>query len=179
LRGLAAAVAAVAAALLVGSAAGARTPLLAPPSVCPDPALSAPLQVQIEAMRCFHNYARHALAREALEEEVQLDRSAALKGRWIETCRQFSHTACGRPLTSAFSQFLSGDWQVGENLAAWPGSLGRVREIFAAWLRSAPHRQNLLRPDWTQIGIARVAGVPLFGGTSVTLWVVHFGTRSP
>lgn len=166
--------------LVVAPTASARDPLLAPELRCPDPALSAPVRVQLEAMLCFHNYARTKVGRSVLRSNAELIRSARLKGVWIRACGQFSHTACGRSLRSPFSRvgYLRGSWLVGENLGAGWGSVGGVRKMFALWLESPGHRQNLLRSGWHDIGIARRAGVHLLGHANVTLWVVHFGTRS-
>ena len=49
-----------------------------------------------------------------------------------------------------------------------------------AWMRSPPHRANLLDPDWTQIGVAALS-VPsapgIYSGRHVMVVTVDFGVR--
>jgi uncharacterized protein YkwD len=169
----------VCAAPVAGAAgsASASDQLLAPTRFCPDPASSAPARVQVSAMLCYHAYARRRLGLAPLRLSGALDRSAGLKTRWIIACRAFSHTACGRSFTSAFSavDYLYGDWVVGENLAWGSGFPGTVRNTFDRWLHSPEHREDIIRPDWRDIGMAFVHVVRLFGFPDVTVWAVHFG----
>jgi uncharacterized protein YkwD len=166
-------------ALAVAPDASARDRLLAPEHVCPNPALSAPAQAQIEAMLCYHTYARRRVGVPVLHSALPLNRSATLKAHWIFACRQFAHTPCGRPFTSAFGNvnYIQGTWSVGENLGWGSGSLARVRDMFVAWLNSPGHRLNIVRPGWHEIGLARVHVIHLFGYDDVTLWVTHFGSH--
>jgi hypothetical protein len=159
--------------------AASRDRLLAPEYICPNPALSASPQIQIRAMRCYHDYARRQMGERILRGDAALQRSAALKGRWVRVCRQFTHVPCGHPFRSAFSEvgYTRGAWMIGENLGWGAGSLGRVREMFAAWLRSPPHREDIINPNWREIGLARIHAVRLFGADEVTLWVAHFGAH--
>jgi uncharacterized protein YkwD len=170
---------AVAFPLAISPSASARDPLLAPAGVCPDPALSAPAQTQISAMLCYHQYARRESGLRILRTALPLYRSAAMKMRWIVACGRFTHTPCGRPFASAFSSanYTRGDWHVGENLAWGAGSRGRVREMFDLWLHSPPHRENISRPGWREIGISLVHALRLFGWSDVSLWIVHFGSH--
>jgi uncharacterized protein YkwD len=160
------------------SQAAARDPLLAPERACPNPALSAPVQVQMRAMLCYHGWARRRLGLPFLRLVLPLRRSAVLKARWIDECNRFTHVPCGHPFVSAFSDvgYTRGNWFVGENLAWGAGPSGRVRAMFLAWLRSPEHRANIIRPEWRSIGLARLHGARLFGATNVTLWVAHFGS---
>jgi hypothetical protein len=153
--------------------------LLAPEYVCPNPGLSASPRVQMKAMLCYHDYARRQMSEPVLRSITPLQRSAALKGRWVRVCHQFTHVPCGRPFRSAFSEvgYTRGAWMIGENLGWGAGSLGRVREMFAAWLRSPPHREDIINPNWREIGLARIHAVRLFGADEVTLWVAHFGVH--
>lgn len=159
--------------------ASARDPLLAPARACPDPAVSAAARTQIDAMLCYHAYARRRLGLRVLRGAPPLYRSAGLKLRWIVVCRAFSHTPCNRPFVSAFStvNYTQGNWSAGENLAWGSGPRGSVRAMFDMWLHSAGHRENIMRPEWRSIGISRLHAVNLFGQPEVTLWVVHFGSR--
>jgi uncharacterized protein YkwD len=51
-------------------------------------------------------------------------------------------------------------WVVGENLVWGSGSLSTPQSLVTAWMNSPPHRENLLRARFREIGIAAVAGTP-------------------
>ena len=52
-------------------------------------------------------------------------------------------------------------WLVGENLVWGTGPLSTPKSLVTAWMNSPPHRENLLRPSFREIGIAAVAGTPV------------------
>ena len=52
-------------------------------------------------------------------------------------------------------------WEVGENLVWGTGPLSTPLALVTAWMNSPPHRENLLRPAFREIGIAAVAGTPV------------------
>ena len=70
-------------------------------------------------------------------------------------------------------------YQVGENLL-WSSGHESSAAMVRAWMRSPPHRENLLDPEWTQIGVATLA-VPsapgVYSGRQVTVVTVDFGVR--
>jgi uncharacterized protein YkwD len=171
--------ASVALALAVSPNARAGDRLLAPEHFCPNPALSAPVQAQIDAMLCYHRYARRQTGVPVLRTVAPLHRSAALKARWIFACGRFTHSPCGHSLTSVLGKvdYSRGSWSIGENLGWGSGSLARVRTMFTAWLNSPEHRLNIVRPSFREIGLARVHVIHLFGYDDVTLWVAHFGSH--
>ena len=51
-------------------------------------------------------------------------------------------------------------WIVGENLVWGTSSLSTPQSLVTAWMNSPPHRENLLRPSFREIGIAAVVGTP-------------------
>lgn len=51
-------------------------------------------------------------------------------------------------------------WVVGENLVWANGPLSTPRSLVTAWMNSPPHRENLLRDRFREIGIAAVVGTP-------------------
>ena len=113
----------------------------------------------------------------ALRHSAVLDRSAALKASDIIRCRVFSHTPCGNAFVRTFQQtgYFHGRARVGENLYWGGGSLGTPAAAVAAWLRSAPHRANLLGHGWRDVGVAVVHRPGLFGAGDVWLYVLQFG----
>jgi uncharacterized protein YkwD len=166
-------------ALVIAADAGARDRLLAPEHFCPNPALNAPPRAQIEAMLCYHRYARRRVGLPSLRTAWPLSRSAVLKARMLNGCRCFTHTPRGRSMDTVFRSvgYIRGNWTIGENLGWGSGDVGGVRAMFLAWLRSPGHRENIIRPGWREIGIARLHVPHLFGYDGVTLWVTHFGSH--
>jgi uncharacterized protein YkwD len=51
-------------------------------------------------------------------------------------------------------------WLLGENLAWGTGALSTPGSIMSAWMNSPGHRDNILNPDYREIGVAVVAGNP-------------------
>jgi uncharacterized protein YkwD len=100
-----------------------------------------------------------------------------LKAAYIRRCAAFSHTPCGLSFARTFQQagYLHGHVAVGENLYWGQSSLGSPSAVVAAWLRSPPHRANLLSRQWQQAGIAVVHAQSLFGRSDVWLYVLQFG----
>jgi uncharacterized protein YkwD len=70
-------------------------------------------------------------------------------------------------------------WEVGENLAWGTGPLSTPQSLVTSWMNSPPHRENLLRARFREIGIAAVVGTPESGrdATGVTV-SSEYGYRS-
>jgi uncharacterized protein YkwD len=51
-------------------------------------------------------------------------------------------------------------WTVGENLVWGNGPLSTPQALVTAWMNSPPHRENLLRPAFRELGVAAVVGTP-------------------
>jgi len=51
-------------------------------------------------------------------------------------------------------------WTVGENLVWGTGPLSTPQALVTAWMNSPPHRENLLRPSFRELGVAAVQGTP-------------------
>jgi uncharacterized protein YkwD len=97
----------------------------------------------------------------------------------------FAHeSADGTPFWRRVKRFYAArgfrDWSVGENLI-W--GTDRYGAAFAVrrWMRSAPHRKNILTRAWREIGVGAVffAHAPgEYGGRAVTIVTADFGVRS-
>jgi uncharacterized protein YkwD len=93
----------------------------------------------------------------------------------------FSHVAPGgigladRVLRSGY---LSGArrWTVGENLGYAYGASNTPKSIVGAWMRSTPHRQNILEGKFREVGLGVVQGVPGNPNRGATFTTV-FGRR--
>lgn len=72
-----------------------------------------------------------------------------------------------------------GTWSVGENLL-WSTRGIEAKRAVAMWMQSPGHRQNILTPQWREIGLAAVTfrGAPgVFGGMDVVIITTDFGVR--
>jgi uncharacterized protein YkwD len=70
-------------------------------------------------------------------------------------------------------------WAAGENLA-WASPELSAAEAVDMWLKSPPHRQNLLAPRWREVGIGGVralAAAGVYEGLDVTIVTADFGVR--
>ncbi len=96
----------------------------------------------------------------------------------------FEHTS---PAGLTFVQRIEGtgymrgarSWEVGENLVWGSGPLSTPRSLVTSWMNSPPHRENLLRGRFREIGIAAVVGTPENGSdpTGVTV-SSEYGVRT-
>jgi uncharacterized protein YkwD len=70
-------------------------------------------------------------------------------------------------------------WTVGENLVWGSGPLSTPQALVTAWMNSPPHRENLLRPNFREMGLAAVTGTPVSrsDGDGVTV-SSEYGTRT-
>jgi uncharacterized protein YkwD len=153
---------------------------LAPGGTCPgQTATAAPPSIQLRAMRCLINWTRRHNGMAAVREQSELDRSAAIRGKDIRRCGDFSHTPCGQSFLQVFVavHYLAGTSTVGENLAWGQGRFGSARTAMAGWLASPAHRQILFTADWHDLGLSLSKSRSLFGRTNVSLWVAQFGQR--
>jgi uncharacterized protein YkwD len=133
---------------------------------------AASLLESVNAVRAQHGLSQLHRAR-------ALDASALMKAEAIRSCGQFSHTPCGMPVTRTFQRtgYFHGRVRVGENLYFGTGSLGSSGSAVASWLRSPPHRANLLG-HWRDTGIGIVHAPSLFGYGDVWLFVMQFGVAA-
>ena len=171
------------AALLVGNSlaparAEARS-LIAPAKACPvgaQGAGKAQLGKARRAMTCMVNYARRKKGLWRYHRRSQLAWSAERKAKDIQRCG-FAHSACGRQFDYWIkrSGYLGrSGWATGENIAWGGGSLGNVRSIFVAWMKSSGHREAILSRTYTDVGAGLVKG-RFDGVPGAGIWVLHFG----
>ena len=180
--GLIAALLATCAALFLAASADGGTrawnAYLAPTSACngsTDPAAS--MAVQRRGVACLINWARKQDRRAKLSPSGSLSRAAGLKGQKVASCGQFSHTPCGSDLTGPLKASGYRYASFGENL--FVGTWGSVsaRDVVSAWLQSAGHRENILRPYFRDLGAAAVRAQGILGGGAEVVWVTTFGSQ--
>jgi uncharacterized protein YkwD len=145
---------------------------VAPAEACPggtDPAATP--SVQRKAITCLVNWARRRAGAHLLVPSRSLRKAAAVKGRKVIECGRLTHSPCGSdplaPLRASGYPYAS----FGENLLLGPRGQLTARQVVAAWLRSAPHRANMLRAGFRDLGVA------LVGERVGAVWVTTFASR--
>lgn len=138
--------------------------------------VSAPAAVQSRAVTCLLNWARARERRSLLLHLPKLSRASELKGKRVASCGQFSHTPCGAEVTSAVRAAGYRYGAFGENL--FVGTWGRItaRQVVAAWLRSPPHRANVLRSSFQHVGVAPTRAAGLLAGGDAVVWTATFAS---
>ena len=129
---------------------------------------------------CLLNAERAEARLPPLRPVGSLATAAAGHARDMVVRRFFAHTSRdGRDLLLRVkgAGYLKGTagFTVGENLAWGKGRLSTPRSIVAGWMRSPPHRANVLRPEFRDVGIGVSRGAPV-GGRGGT-YVADFGAR--
>jgi|SRR6266550_1007658 uncharacterized protein YkwD len=131
---------------------------------------------RLEAMYCGINIVRRTYGLPFVRGNVPLNRSSVLKADAVRRCG-FTHTPCGMSFSRTFQAagYLPAR-AFGENLAWGQGAFGSPLGTLQLWLKSPPHRRNLLARNWRDLGIAFERG-HMFGRDGVALWVMQFGRR--
>jgi uncharacterized protein YkwD len=164
--------AALLAAAVAALAAPAGAQAAAQDAPCPGadltPAAGNLTQVS-QATLCLLNNERVTHGLRPLTEAAGLTHpSAAYSARMVAE-NFFAHVAPdGSTLTDRLEAdgYIApdGDWTVGENIAWGQGDISTARAITVAWMNSPAHRENILEPEYTEVGIGIVPGTP--GDTS-------------
>ena len=139
--------------------------------------LGEKLLVRINRMRTRHG------AR-VLHLERSLSRAAEAHVRDMGRHGYFGHaTSKGVSLRDRVAYYYHSkgysSWTVGEDLL-WSAAKLTSAKVIRVWMRSSPHRANLLALEWRQIGISahRFSRAPgFFGNRRVWLVAVDFGSR--
>jgi uncharacterized protein YkwD len=136
-----------------------------------------------DSMLCLINRIRGHYGLGTLSENVPLRRSAT--GHSIDMVEHgyFAHDgSAGSTLDSRVAQtgYLArvNSYAVGENIG---GGVGRERgsplAVFLDWMHSPPHRQNILDPEFHDLGIGVARGFPSGGGEAAATYTLDFGMR--
>jgi uncharacterized protein YkwD len=135
-----------------------------------------------EVIFCLMNAMRANAGLPALAQQDELASASVEHSQDMVAQKYFAHDSLdGRNLVARLTNVnyipKSGDWVVGENLAWGTGTLATPRSLVNAWMNSPPHRENLLAPEYREVGMGVVFGNPSAktdGGVTVT---TDFGTR--
>ena len=155
-------------------AGGARTASQGP--VNPEGQFVQELLLEINAVRMAHSL-------RPLRIGPALRRAADQHDREMGRLGYFDHDSpTGRDFSGRLARYYPAGrhyWSVGENLL-WSGWSLTPKAAVQMWMRSSPHRANLLGREWRQIGIAalRLPSAPgCFGHRRVWIVTIDFGVR--
>lgn len=139
--------------------------------VVPAP-VQAALPIYADGVLAFTNAERYREGLPILSSNEALSRAAAAKLQDLFANQYFAHES---PSGESASDLITGAGYkylaVGENLAL--GSFTSNKHVVTAWMDSPGHRANILKPTYTEIGIA--AGHGVYQGRSAWIVVQHFG----
>jgi uncharacterized protein YkwD len=129
------------------------------------------------------NAQRGARALQPLRVSRGLDAAAAFHSREMGSKGFFEHESLnGAPFWKRIERFYPmnrGSWSVGENIF-WESPNSSAASAVREWMGSPPHRENILAPEWREIGIGAVhlaSARGAYGGRSVTIVTADFGAR--
>ncbi len=144
------------------------------------PAVAGNEPAMNQATLCLLNQQRAAAGLPALAESTALDRSATDYSHLMVTERFFDHVSPeGVSLVPRLTTvgYLPGDgsWNAGENIAWGQGALATPQSIMAAWMNSEGHRENILSPDFADVGLGVAIGSPRGDLSASATYTTDFG----
>jgi uncharacterized protein YkwD len=128
----------------------------------------------LNAERARHHLGRLRLSRE-LSSAARRHSHAMVRGKFFSHDSADGASFVDRIRSSGYLAGASG-WFVGENIAYGSGSRSSPRSIGTAWMNSPPHRANILRDSFREIGIGVASGTPVGAGGAT--YTTDFGRRS-
>ena len=142
---------------------------VSPASLTPTPpALSDSDSAAVDQVLTSTNAERAKAHVDPLTRNAKLDSSAQTYATELATTGVFSHT--GQESSTPKSRVNAAGYRstcIGENLAFGQGTAAYVMD---AWMASAGHRENIVAPDYHDIGIGLA-----WSATGVPYWVQDFG----
>lgn len=179
------ALAAPSAAAATSTGARARTAANLCPGADSLPGQLDPTQAQATTL-CVMNAQRTARGLRGLRAQPTLTRAASAFAKQMADQHFFDHVSPGgSTLLSRVKStgYLRGavSWSLAENIAWASDELSTPRAAVQSWMKSPPHRANLLAPQFTEVGIGIAAGgAPANGNPDGhgSTYVTDFGKRA-
>lgn len=130
---------------------------------------------------CLINAERAAEGLSPVAEQAQLTKASVDFSALMVSEHFFAHVSPdGSELTDRLtaSGYLGhpGSWMVGENIAWGEAYLATPANIVKAWMNSPPHRANILKGEYEEIGLGVVVGTPSTTNPGAT-YTTDFGRR--
>jgi uncharacterized protein YkwD len=122
-----------------------------------------------DSITCLINEQRAAYGIPPVQSNSTLQQAGQSHSGEMVSDGYFSHTSpSGETFIDRIEQtgYMRGarSWLVGENLAWGTTSLSSPAAVVQAWMNSPPHRENLLRGKFREVGVATVRGTPESAG---------------
>jgi len=124
----------------------------------------------------LHNRARASRGLGPLCVDPTLTRAARAHAREMMGRDYISHNSANGETYGARLRRFGYTRPAGENISWGGGSYGSPESRCEFWMNSPPHRANVLRRGWGQVGIGVAAGNFKGNGNAAT-YTVNFGTR--
>ncbi len=152
-------------------------------SGCADSQLdvsAATLRRVSRATFCLLNAERRKKGLPALKQQRRLARASIAHSKDMVRRQYFAHESpSGRKVVDRLRAVgyipRTRSWTIGENLAWGSGALARPEAIVAAWIASPPHRENLLSPRYSSVGMGVVLGTPAGSADEGATFTTNFG----
>lgn len=156
------------------------TPSQALADQCPD-ATANPHQISLATARqatlCLLNEQRRENGLGPLSESRSLDVASQRHSRNMVVHKYFEHgDFVGRIRAAGYLDGAT-SWIVGENIAWGSEDYATPAEIVNLWMHSPPHRANILRSTFRQIGLGIAKGAPQAGQDDAATYTTDFGSR--
>jgi uncharacterized protein YkwD len=127
------------------------------------------------ATLCLLNAQRHQHGLRGLRGNARLGGAAYRHSADMVHRHYFEHGDPVSRMLHAGYMSKSQAWSVGENIAWGESSLSTPRETVKMWMHSPPHRANILRGSFREIGIGIALGTP--SGHSGATYTTDFGAK--
>lgn len=133
------------------------------------------------ATLCLLNHERASRGLLPLAEQPVLASAAQSYSEAMVAQRFFDHVSpAGQTLRDRLASYVgtTGIWSTGEILAWGAGPLATPEAIVKSWMNSAGHRDNILNPEFNEVGVGIAAGSPQGGLPAVSAtYVAELGAR--
>jgi uncharacterized protein YkwD len=158
--------------------------LAAPAAACENEDLM-PNRANLDEIRaatlCLLNEERGKRDLPKLRSNAKLRKAAERHSDNMVDKRFFDHTSPGgSTMVGRISSAGYNGWaSLGENIGWGSGHLATPEALMRGWMKSAGHRENLLRPRFREVGIGISFGIPLkaFPGETGATYTTDFGVR--
>jgi uncharacterized protein YkwD len=150
-------------------------------------AARAPRQATLNDLRnsmlCLVNRVRDHYGLAPLDESTPLRRSATGHSNDMVEYRYFSHdgpagSTVGSRVTKAGYLARVNAYFIGENIGGGVRERGSALFVFRAWMHSPPHRENILDPEFHDLGVGVARGYPDGGGAAAATYTLDLGMRN-